>query len=72
MPSVGVGLIGSQFISSIHAESLRACPQADIRAVASPTAGHAKAFAERFSIPHHFTDYERNAYSDGDPDERLG
>ncbi len=59
MPPVGVGLIGSQFISAIHAESLRACPQADIRAVASPTAGHAKAFAERFSIPHHFTDYER-------------
>ena len=57
MGRVGVGLIGSQFVSSIHAEALRACPQADIRAVASPTAGHAKAFADRFAIPHHFTDY---------------
>src|SRR5678815_2385579 len=57
MRRVGVGLIGSQFVSSIHAEALRACPQADLRAVASPTAGHAKAFAERFAIPHHFTDY---------------
>ena len=57
MKQVGVGIIGSQFISSIHAESLRAYPQADIRAVASPTPGNAKAFAERFAIPHHFTDY---------------
>jgi predicted dehydrogenase len=56
---VGVGLIGSQFVSSIHAEALRACPPADIRAVASPTAGHAKAFAERFAIPHHLTDYKK-------------
>ena len=59
MPPVGVGIIGSQFISSIHAEALRAYPHADIRAVASPTAGHAKAFAERLSIPHHLTDYKK-------------
>lgn len=59
MKQVGVGVIGSQFVSSIHAESLRACPQADIRAVASPTPGNAKAFASRFAIPHHFTDYRR-------------
>src|SRR5882672_8190488 len=57
MRRVGVGLIGSQFVSSIHAEALRACPQADVRAVASPSAGHAQAFADRFGIPHHFTDY---------------
>ena len=57
MRQVGVGLIGSQFVSSIHAEALRACPQAEIRAVASPSAGHARAFAERFAIPRHFTDY---------------
>jgi len=59
MRPVGVGIIGSQFVSSIHAEALRAYPHADIRAVASPSAGHAKAFAERFSIPHHLTDYEK-------------
>jgi predicted dehydrogenase len=57
MRQVGVGLIGSQFVSSIHAEALRACPQAEVRAVASPTAGHAQAFADRFGIPQHFTDY---------------
>jgi myo-inositol 2-dehydrogenase / D-chiro-inositol 1-dehydrogenase len=54
---VGVGLIGSQFIASIHAEALRACNQADIRAVASPTPGNAMAFAQRHGIPRHFTDY---------------
>jgi len=59
MRPVGVGIIGSQFVSSIHAEALRAYPHADIRAVASPTASHAKAFAERFSIPHHLTDYKK-------------
>ena len=41
MKQVGVGVIGSQFISRIHAESLRACPAAEIRAVASPTPGNA-------------------------------
>jgi predicted dehydrogenase len=57
--SVGVGIIGSQFVSTIHAESLRSCAQAQLRAVASPTPGHAQAFAERFDIPRHFTDYRQ-------------
>jgi len=56
---VGVGLIGSQFITSIHAEALLACSQAEIRAVASPTPGNAGAFAQRHGIPRHFTDYRR-------------
>jgi myo-inositol 2-dehydrogenase/D-chiro-inositol 1-dehydrogenase len=56
-PPVQIGLIGSQFISSIHAESLRHCAQARLAAVASPTPGNAAAFAARFGIPHSFTDY---------------
>lgn len=52
-----IGLIGSQFISSIHAESLRSCAHAELAAVASPSPGHAAAFAARFGIPRHFTDY---------------
>jgi predicted dehydrogenase len=59
MRPVGVGIIGSQFVSSIHAEALRAYPQAELRAVASPPPGHAQAFAERFSIPHPLTDYKK-------------
>lgn len=56
---VRVGLIGSQFISTIHAESLRTVPQADVFAVASPTEPHACEFAERFNIPQAVTDYRK-------------
>lgn len=56
---VRVGLVGSQFISSIHAESLHRCPGAELFAVASPTPGNAKKFAEKWNIPHHFTDHRR-------------
>jgi predicted dehydrogenase len=56
---VRVGLIGSQFISAIHAESLRRCAGAELLAVASPTAAHVEAFVRKFQVPHHFTDYRR-------------
>src|SRR5262249_38290154 len=56
---VGVGIIGSRFISGIHAESLRACPQAEIRAVAAATAASAADFARRFDVPKHLDDYRR-------------
>ncbi len=56
---VKVGLIGSQFISAIHAEALKACPGAELFAVASPTAGNAGKFARANAIPHHHTDYRK-------------
>ena len=56
---VRVGLAGSQFISTTHAESLKRCPDCAIVAVASPTPGNAKAFAKRFGIPGAFTDYRK-------------
>jgi myo-inositol 2-dehydrogenase / D-chiro-inositol 1-dehydrogenase len=56
---VKVGLIGSQFISSIHAEALGHCRDAELHAVASPTPGNAARFAERHGVPHPFTDYRR-------------
>lgn len=52
---VGVGLIGSQFISAIHARALQRCPAAELVAVASPTPGHAQQLAETYAVPHHFT-----------------
>ncbi len=64
---VRVGLIGSQFISSIHAESLQRCGHAEIVAVASPTPAHVTDFARRFDIPNAFTDY-RNLLSMDDLD----
>ncbi len=57
--SIQVGLVGSQFISSIHARALQRCSGAELRAVASPTPGNAEAFAQAFTIPHHFTDYRQ-------------
>ena len=56
---VRVGLVGSQFITTIHAESLKSVPQAEVLAVCSPTPGHAQAFAAQHGIPHHFTEYRK-------------
>lgn len=56
---VRVGLIGSQFISTIHAESLKHCSQAILAAVASPTPGNADKLAQRFAIPAPFEDYRQ-------------
>ena len=44
---VGIGIVGSQFISSIHAEALKSVVDAQIIAVMSPTKGNAKQFAEK-------------------------
>lgn len=52
--TVGVGLVGSQFITTIHAEALKTVPNAELVAVMSPTEGHAREFASRHHIPNHF------------------
>ena len=62
---VRVGIIGSQFISTIHAESLQRCAAAETIAVASPTPGNAEKLARTFEIPHHFTDYHDLLAMDG-------
>jgi predicted dehydrogenase len=59
MQRVRVGLIGSGFISTIHAEAFERCPAAEPVAVASPTPGKAKAFAEKHRIAQHFTDWRQ-------------
>ncbi len=59
MDKVRIGLIGSGFVSRIHAEALRTVAAAEIVAVASPTEGRAREFAERFSIAYHFRDYRQ-------------
>lgn len=56
---VRVGIIGSQFISAIHADSLKHCAHAKIVAAASPTRKHVEEFAGKFGIPKTFTDYRR-------------
>lgn len=54
---VRVGLVGSGFISAIHARALARCPYAIVEAVASPTGDRAAEFAREHSIPHSFTDH---------------
>ena len=56
--TVRIGLIGSQFITTIHAEALRMVPQAEVLAVMSPTEGHARDFASKYGIAHHFKDLD--------------
>ncbi|NQT83751.1 Gfo/Idh/MocA family oxidoreductase [bacterium] len=57
MDGLKVGLIGSGFVSTIHAEALKMVSGAEAAAVASPTEQHVMAFAEKHSIPNWFTDY---------------
>jgi myo-inositol 2-dehydrogenase/D-chiro-inositol 1-dehydrogenase len=57
--NVRVGIIGSQFISGIHADALNRCAHARIVAAASPTRQHVREFADKFGIPKTFTDYRR-------------
>jgi len=59
MRTVKVGLVGSQFISTIHAESLKRVPQAELFAVLSPTGTHAEDFAKRHGVRHSFRDLDR-------------
>ena len=53
----GVGFLGSGFVSAIHARALVRNPHARLVAVASPTPGHAEAFAGTYGLPHHGTDH---------------
>ncbi len=58
MSKVKVGIIGSQFEADIHAASFQIMPEeAEVVAVASPTAGHAEDLARRYGIPRVFRDY---------------
>lgn len=59
MGKVKVGLIGSQFVSTIHAEALKRVADAGVLAVASPTEEHVKSFAQQHKIPNYFTDYKK-------------
>ena len=43
---VGVAIVGSKFISTIHAEALKTFHEAEILAVASPTVEHSETFTK--------------------------
>jgi predicted dehydrogenase len=55
--TVRVGIVGSGYAASMHAQGLRQTPGADILAVASLDPEHAWVFAHTFGIRHAFIDY---------------
>jgi len=57
MDTVGVGLVGSQFVSTLHVEALKTVPGAAVLGVASATPANARRFAEQHGIPRWFSDY---------------
>lgn len=59
MKTIRVGMIGSQFIGTIHLEALRSVPYTEVVAVTSATESHVKEFAQRHGIPRWFTDYKK-------------
>jgi myo-inositol 2-dehydrogenase / D-chiro-inositol 1-dehydrogenase len=54
---IGVGFIGSGFVSEIHMEAFGFVPDARVLGVASPSPGKAEEFARSHELAHHFTDY---------------
>lgn len=54
---VRVGLIGTGFVGTIHAEAMRMVSEMELVAVASPSPGKAERFAKDNGIPRAFTDY---------------
>ncbi|HSP56356.1 MAG TPA: Gfo/Idh/MocA family oxidoreductase [Dehalococcoidia bacterium] len=56
--TVRVGIIGSRFVATAHAEGLRQVPGAEIVAAASPNPEHIWEFHKRYGIPHAFADYK--------------
>jgi predicted dehydrogenase len=57
MTTTKVGIIGSGFIGDIHAAAFRMVADAEVVAVASPTPGKAKRFAQEHGIPQAFENY---------------
>ena len=63
---VRIGIIGSQFQADCHAAAISMIEDdMSVVAVASPTAAHAQGLADRYKIPHVYTDYKELA---SDPD----
>jgi predicted dehydrogenase len=58
MSKVKIGIVGSRFQAACIATSVRMMPdEAEVVAVASPSPGHAEAFARRHGIPDFYVDY---------------
>jgi predicted dehydrogenase len=56
---VKVGIVGAGFIGHLHAEAFSRVPNAEVIAIASPSAARGRALADQFGIPQHFSDYRQ-------------
>jgi predicted dehydrogenase len=60
MRALGIGLVGSgKWGTNVHLPALQASPYARVVAVAARSAASASAAAEKFAIPHWYTDYRQ-------------
>ena len=59
MEKVKVAIVGSAFVSSLHAEAFREVPEAEIVAACSPRKDHVECFARKWKIPSAVTDYRK-------------
>jgi predicted dehydrogenase len=57
MNKIRLGIVGTGFVADLHAAAFRTVPDAEVVAVASPTPGKAKHFAQERGIAHAFEDY---------------
>lgn len=55
--TVRVGVIGLGWFGEVHAETLAAMPGIELTAVCTRRPKRLAAIADRFHVPHHFTDY---------------
>ncbi|MEE8346710.1 MAG: Gfo/Idh/MocA family oxidoreductase, partial [Dehalococcoidia bacterium] len=55
--TVRIGIVGSGFVASLHAQALQQTPDVEIVAAASPNSEHVWVFTHCFDIPHAFIDY---------------
>lgn len=65
MKKVRVGIIGAGNISVLHTEGYKKLENAEIVAVCDLNEEKAKAYAEKYDIPHVFTDYEEMLKMEG-------
>jgi myo-inositol 2-dehydrogenase/D-chiro-inositol 1-dehydrogenase len=54
-----LGIIGSAFVSNIHAEALQEVPEASVVAACSSNPRNVEAFTTKWRIPEAFTDYRK-------------
>lgn len=59
MDKVRVGIIGSAFVSSLHAEAFAEISEAKLVAACSPNKQHVQEFASKWKIPTAVTDYRK-------------